>query len=89
MTGDRTLLSNVVEKSDPVVTFGDDNKGFIIGYDNLEIKNVTIENISLVKGVKHNLLNISQSYDKGFDVSFRKECCWISNRKDENLLFKE
>ena len=28
MTGDRALLSNVVEKAGPIVTFGDDSKGF-------------------------------------------------------------
>ena len=85
MTGDRALLSNVVEKVGPVVTFGDDIKGFTTGYGNLVIGNVTIENISLVEGLKHNLLIISQFCDKGFDVSFKKERCLISNRKDEKL----
>ena len=48
----------MVEKVVPVVTFGDDNKGFTTGYGNLEIGNVIIENISLVDGLKHNLLGI-------------------------------
>ena len=85
MTGDRALLSNVVEKAGPIVTFGDENKGFIMGYGNFEIGNVTIENISLAEGLKHNLLSISQFCGKGFDVSFRKERCLISNMKDEKL----
>ena len=88
MTGDRALLSNMVEKAGPIVTFGDDNKGFTTGYGNLEIGNVTIENISLVEGLKHNLLSISQFCDKGFDVSFRKERFLISNRKDEKLALQ-
>ena len=88
MTRDRALLSNVVEKAGPVVTFSDDNKGFTTGYGNLEIGNVTIENISLVEGLKHNLLSISQFCDKGFDVSFRKERCLISNKKDEKLALQ-
>ena len=88
MTGDRALLSNVVEKAGPIVTFGDDIKGFTTGYGNLEIGNVTIENISLVEGLKHNLPSISQLCDKGFDVSFRKERCLISNRKDEKLALQ-
>ena len=86
--GDRALLSNMVEKAGPIVTFEDDSKGFTTGYGNMEIKNVTIENISLVEGLKHNLLSISQFCDKGFDVSFRKECCLISNRKDEKLALQ-
>ena len=85
MTGDRALLTNVVEKVGPVVTFGDDIKGFTTGYGNLEISNVIIENISLVYGLEHNLLSISQFCDKGYDVSFYKERCLISNRKDEKL----
>ena len=88
MTGDRALLSNVVEKVGLIVTFGDDNKGFITRYGNLEIENVTIENISLVEGLKHNLLSIIQFCDKGFDVSFRKEHCLISNRKYEKLALQ-
>ena len=89
MTGDRALLTNVVEKVGPVVTFGDDSKGFTTGYGNLEIGNVIIENISLVDGLKHNLLSISQLCDKGYDVSFRKERCLISNMKDEKLALNE
>ena len=73
MIGDRALLSSVVEKVGPVVTFGDDNKGFTMGYGNLEIGNVIIENITLVEELKRNLLSISQFYDKGYDVNFRKE----------------
>ena len=88
MTGDRALLSNVVEKAGPIVTFGDDSKGFTTGYGNLEIGNVIIENISIVEGLKHNLLSISQFCDKGFDVSFKKERCLISNRKDEKLALQ-
>ena len=58
MTGDRAVLSSMVEKSGLIVTFGDDNKGFTTGYGNLEIGNVIIENISLVEGLKHNLPSI-------------------------------
>ena len=43
MTGDRALLSNLVEKVGPWVTFGDDNKGFTEGYGSLEIGNVVLK----------------------------------------------
>ena len=58
MTGDRALLSKVVEKAGPVVTFGDDSKGVTTGYGYLEIGNVIIEEISLVDGLMHNLLSV-------------------------------
>ena len=73
MTGDRALLSNLVEKDGPWVTFGDDIKGFTKGYGSLEIGNVVIENISLVDGLKHNLLSVSQFTDKGYEVNFKSE----------------
>ncbi|KAL8103453.1 hypothetical protein AgCh_027874 [Apium graveolens] len=44
MTGDRALLSNVVEKASPVVTFGDNSKGLTEGYGCLQAGNVIIEN---------------------------------------------
>ena len=78
----------MIEKAGPIVTFGDDSKGFTTGYGNLEIGNVIIENISLVDGLKHNLLSISQFCDKGYNVDFRKERCLISNRKDEKLALQ-
>ena len=90
MTGDKALLSNMVEKVGPWVTFGDDSKGFTKGYGNLDIGNVVIENISLVDGLKHNLLSVSQFTDKGYEVNFKTEQCSIINKKDKNsLLFKE
>ena len=42
MTGDKVLLSQFEEKVGPHITFGDDNKGFTMGYDNLEVENVII-----------------------------------------------
>ena len=88
MTGEESLLTDVVKKTGPIVTFGDDNKGFTTGYGNLEIGNVIIENISLVEGLKQNLLSISQLCDKGYNVDFRKDKCLISNKKDEKLALQ-
>ena len=85
MTGEKSLLADVVEKTGPTVTFGDDNKGFTKGYGNLKIDNVIIENISLVEGLKHNLLSISQFCDKGYKVDFRKDKCLIYHKKDRDL----
>ena len=88
MTGDKALLSNLVEKASPWVTFVDDNKGFTKGYGNLEIGNVVIENISLVDGLKHNLLSVSQFTDKGYEFNFKSEQCNIINKKDKKLALQ-
>ena len=85
MTGDRALLSNLVEKVGPWVTFGDDIKGFTKGYGSLQICNVVTENISLVDGLKHNLLSVSQFTNKGYEVNFKIEQCNIINKKDKKL----
>ena len=87
-TGDRALLSNLVEKSDPWVTFEDDNKGFTKGYGSLKIVNVVIGNISLVDGLKHNLLSVSQFTDKGYEVNFRTEEYYIINKKDKKIALQ-
>ena len=65
MTGDRALLSNMVDKYGHIVTFGDEIKGSTKGYGCMEVNNVVIDNISFVEGLKHYLLSISQFCDKG------------------------
>ena len=82
MTGDRALLSNVVEKAGRVVTFGDNIKGLTQGYGSLQAGNVIIENVSIVQGHQHNLLIISQFCDKGYGVLFDKEKCQILHKKN-------
>ena len=82
MTRDRALLSNMVEKAGPVVTFGDNSKGLTQGYCSLQAGNVIIENVSVVQGLQHNLLSISQFCDKGCCVLFDKEKCEILHKKN-------
>ena len=53
------------------ITFGDDSKGKTIGIGNIKIgSSLLIENVILVDGLKHNLLSISQLFDRGFKVNF-------------------
>ena len=88
MTGDRALLSNMVEKDGPLVPFGDKSKGQTKGYGSLETGNVIIENVSFVEGLQHNLLSISQFCDKGYNVNFVKEKCVISHKKNPSLALR-
>ena len=75
MTSERALMSNMVEKAGPKVTFGDNSKGLTHGYGSLQAENVIIDNISVVQGLQHNLLSISQFCDKGYGDIFDKERC--------------
>ena len=83
MTRDRALLSNVIERAGPVVTFEDNNKGKTEGFGCLEAGKVIIEDVSVVKGLEHNLLSISQFCDKGFNDIFDKEICQIIHKNYE------
>ena len=60
MTGDKALLSQYVKKAGPIITFGDNIKGYTVGYGCLEFGNVVINDIALVDGLMHNLLSVSQ-----------------------------
>lgn len=53
------------------VTFGNNAKERIIGHENVSNSSFSlIENILLIDELKHNLLSISQLFDKGFKVIF-------------------
>ena len=86
MTGDSTLLTEFVERAGPSITFGDDSKGYTMGYGLISKENVIIETVALVEGLKHNLLSISQLCDKGNEVWFTKEACVVSDKTTGNIL---
>lgn len=85
-TGDKSLLTEFEERSNPWVTFGDDNKDFILEYGLIAKENVNIEPVALVDGLKHNLLSINQLCDNGNSVCFTTEKCIISNKETEKLV---
>ena len=59
MTGDSTLLTEFVERAGPSITFGDDIKGYTMGYGLISKENFITDYVALVDGLKHNLLSIS------------------------------
>src|SRR5262249_13687082 len=76
MTGDASLFTNLIWKEKGYVRFGDDSRGKIIGQGTIGYSPYMIENVSLVKGLKHNLLSISQLCDKGYQINFEKNKCF-------------
>ena len=88
MTGDISLLSKFEERAGPSITFGDDSKGFTKGYGLISKENVIIDNVSLVEGLKHNLLSVSQLCDRGHQVWFSDEACVVSNKKNNNVVLQ-
>ncbi|KAL8105409.1 hypothetical protein AgCh_029277 [Apium graveolens] len=61
------------EMAGPLVTFGDNNKRFTMGYGKVISGNVIIEDITLVGGLEVNLLSVRQFTNKGFKVNLKKK----------------
>ena len=72
----------------PNITFGDNIKGYTVGYGRLEIGNVVIDDIALVDGLQHNLWTVSQFNDKGFKVDFDALDCKIYHKKIGSLSLR-
>ena len=88
MTGDRSLLSNFVEKLGKYVNFGNGVKGRITGYGSLKHGKITIERVAHVEGLKYNLLSCGQFCDKGFKVTFLPETCLLIGIEDEKVYIR-
>ena len=80
MTGDKEKFTTLTLQKGGHVTFGDNSKGKILGIGTVSMTStLLIENVLLVKGLKHNLLSIRQLSDKNFGVIFDKNKCRINS----------
>nr|GEY75449.1 integrase, catalytic region, zinc finger, CCHC-type, peptidase aspartic, catalytic [Tanacetum cinerariifolium] len=86
MTGDRSQLTNFVDKFLGTVKFGNDHVEKIMGYGDYQIGNATIVRVYFVDGLGHNLFSIGQLCDSDLEVAFRQNTCFIRNLKGVNLL---
>ena len=64
------------------VKFGGNQTGKIIGTITIGNSSVSINNVWLVDGLRHNLLSISQFCDNGYDVMFDKTNCTVVNKNE-------
>ncbi|KAL8098436.1 hypothetical protein AgCh_031262 [Apium graveolens] len=71
------LLSQFEEKAGPLVTFGDNSKGFIMGYGKLISGNVVINYVALVAGLEVNLLSVSQFANKDLESANEDGICYF------------
>ena len=71
ITRDKAMFSSISPKYGGYVTFGDNAKANIVGEGKVgKSFNSTIDDVQVVNGLKHNLLNISQFCDKNCKVVF-------------------
>ncbi|VFQ80683.1 unnamed protein product, partial [Cuscuta campestris] len=87
MTGDASLLSNLIPYDGPRVTFGGSNDfGLTKGLGNLVYKGLTIQAVSFVEGLNYNLLSISQFCDKGYSLEFCKDMASLKNISTNEVI---
>ena len=69
MTGDKSKFLSISFKQEGHITYGDNNKGRILGSGSIGDKDIlVIHDVLYVEVLKHNLLSISQLCDKGYQV---------------------
>ncbi|GJS45519.1 retrovirus-related pol polyprotein from transposon TNT 1-94 [Tanacetum coccineum] len=86
MIGDRSQLTNFVNKFLGTVKFGNDQVAKILGYGDYQIRNVTILRVYYVEGLGHNLFSVGQFCDSNLEVSFCQHTCFIRNLEGVDLL---
>ena len=69
-----------------ICKFGDDSRGKIIAIGTIGMPPYLVENVYLVKGLKHNLLSISQLCDKGYKMVFEQDKCYAFNKDGAKLV---
>ena len=73
MTRDKSKFMSLKAKEEGFVTYGDNNKGRILGVGNIgNSLTIFIENVLYVEGLKHNLLSMIQMCDKDFKIIFNQ-----------------
>nr|GEY17549.1 copia protein [Tanacetum cinerariifolium] len=86
MIGNRSQLTNFVNKFLGMIKFGNDHMEKIMGYGNYQIRNVTISRVYFVEGLGHNLFSVGKFCDSDFEVAFRQHTYFIHNLEGVDLL---
>jgi len=88
MTGDASQLTNLKLRPARYVTYGDNNRGRILGVGDIGGNDkVIIKDVLLVEDLKHSLLSISRLCDKECKITFEPNFCLITDSKlTENVL---
>ncbi|GJS20255.1 retrovirus-related pol polyprotein from transposon TNT 1-94 [Tanacetum coccineum] len=76
MIGDRSQLTNFINKFFGTVKFGNDHVAKILGYGDYQIGNVTISRVYYVEGLGHNLFSVGQFCDSNLEASKTKSWLW-------------
>ena len=90
MTGQESHFTSLKIQDGGEVTFRGDGKGKIIGISDIgNTSSNSIEHVLLIRGLKYNLLSISQLCDKGYKVIFEADHCAILDKTFNEIKFFE
>jgi hypothetical protein len=90
MTGDRSKFLTLSDSKSGNVTFGNDAPGKVKGKGIVSLSKGKrkAQDVLLVENLKHNLLSISQVYDRGCEVVFTSKDCKIKSVDSGKLVAK-
>src|ERR1041385_8267433 len=91
MTGDKELFTEekLSQSSQKYITFGDNNKGKVLGLDKVAIsKDKHIDKVMLVQSLGYNLMSISKLCDMGMLVLFSASRCVVFSQDDYTFVFE-
>ncbi|GJV55136.1 hypothetical protein Tco_1456141 [Tanacetum coccineum] len=86
MTGHRNKLINFVSMFIDTIRFGNDHFEAIMGYGDLQMRNILILHVYYVEGLGHDLFSIGEFCDSDLKVAFRKDTCFVRNLEGVDLL---
>lgn len=83
------MFIEFVHKETGYITHEDNNLANILGENIMENSSIiTIDGAILVIWLKNNLLSISESYDKGYTITFNTLNCLIEHKAHKERVFK-
>src|SRR3954462_11252414 len=91
MTGVKELFidENLSHSSQKYITFGDNNKGKVLGLGKVAIsKDKHIDKVILVQSLEYNLMSISKLCDMGMLVLFSASRCVVFSQDDCTFFFE-
>jgi len=86
MTGNKSFLTNFVEKFCGTVKFGNDHIAPILGYGDIVRNGITIKRVAYVEGLRHNLFSVGQFCDNNLQVLFRRYDCKVQMEEGVDIL---
>ncbi|GJT42419.1 integrase, catalytic region, zinc finger, CCHC-type containing protein [Tanacetum coccineum] len=69
-----------------MVRFGNDHFAAIMGYGDLQMRNILISRVYYVEGLGHDIFSIGQFCDSDLEVAFIKHTCFVRNLEGVDLL---